>query len=135
MIVVDTNVIAYLFLEGEHTPLAERALKIDPDWVSSRLWRSEFRSVLTFYLKKKVLSLDQSLKIVREAELFMKEKEYEPPSTEVLRLVSASQCSAYDCEFVALAQAFGTTLVTSDQRVLKNFSSIATSLKAFASRE
>ena len=134
MIVVDTNVIAYLFLEGEHTPEAERVLKIDPDWVSSRLWRSEFRSVLALYLKKKTISFDQSLNIAQAAELFMREKEYEPFSPEILRLVLDSRCSAYDCEFVALAQAFNAPLVTSDERILKHFSSTAVSLKTFASR-
>jgi len=133
VIVVDTNILAYLFLEGEHTLEAERALKIDPDWVSSRLWRSEFRSVLTLYLKRRLFSLDASYKIMREAELFMREKEYEPSSLEVLRLASVSGCSAYDCEFVALSLALDVPLVTCDRFVLKHFSHAAVSLKAFVS--
>ena len=134
MIVVDTNVLAYLFLEGEHTHEAEQVLKIDPDWVSTRLWRSEFRSVLALCLRKKTVSLDQALKIAQTAELFMKGKEYEPFSPDILRLVSDSPCSAYDCEFVALAQTFNAPLVTSDEQLLKHFPSTAVSLKTFASK-
>ena len=61
MIVVDTNVIAYLFLPGEYTPLAERLLQKDPDWVAPVLWRSELRNVFALYVRlvtqdKKVLA-------------------------------------------------------------------------------
>jgi len=43
----------------------------------------------------------------------------------VLRLVSRSDCSAYDCEFVAAAQALGVGLVTMDGKLLKAFPKIA----------
>ena len=129
---VDTNVIVYLYLDSDQAVEAAHALKMDPDWTSSRLWRSEFRSVLSVYIKRKILSIENALKVVHEAELFMKEKEYEPSSSEILRLASASNCSAYDCEFVALAHAFNAPLVTCDERLLKAFPSVAVSLKTFA---
>jgi predicted nucleic acid-binding protein len=55
MIVVDTNVIAYLYLTGEYSDLSERLLEHDPDWMAPRLWRSEFRNVLALYLRKELL--------------------------------------------------------------------------------
>lgn len=56
--------------------------------------------------------------------------EFDVPSLDVLRLVSESACSAYDCEFVALAKQFGVELVTSDRKVLQAFPEIAVSLAA-----
>ena len=47
--------------------------------------------------------------------------EFEVHSREVLELVRDSECSAYDCEFVALANRFETKLVTMDKKVLKAF--------------
>ncbi len=118
MIVVDTNVIAYLFLVGDHTAQAREAFRKDPDWAAPLLWRSEFRNVLAFYLRQKQLELSQALQLMREAELLMQEGEYEVTSLQVLSLTASSRCSAYDSEFVALAQELGVPLITSDARIL-----------------
>ena len=132
MIVVDTNVVGYLYLASPHSPLAEQALLKDAIWASPLLWRSEFRSVLALYLRKQWLSLEASQQIMTEALGQMQDQEYEVDSDQVLRLVASSSCSAYDCEFVALAQALGLTLVTMDKQILKDFPKLATSLADFA---
>ena len=57
MIVVDTNIIAYLYLPTDLTGQAERLLESDPEWAVPVLWRSEFRNVLALYLRKGLISL------------------------------------------------------------------------------
>lgn len=56
--------------------------------------------------------------------------EFEVHSREVMELVRDSECSAYDCEFVALAERLGAKLVTMDKKVLKAFPKRAVSLVA-----
>jgi len=50
MIVVDTNVIGYLFLSNEQSLFAEQALKKDSEWAAPIIWRSQLRNVLAFYM-------------------------------------------------------------------------------------
>jgi predicted nucleic acid-binding protein len=133
MIVVDTNTIAYLLIAGERSDQARAVLRKDPEWVAPRLWRSEFRNILTLYLRQKLLNLNQSLQFMQEAELLMEGGEYEVPSSRVLSLASTSSCSAYDCEFVALAQDLGKPLITSDRKLLKEFSTETQSMDSFIS--
>jgi hypothetical protein len=52
MIIVDTNIIGYLYLTSDHSPQAEKALLKDPFWSAPILWRSEFRNVLALYIRK-----------------------------------------------------------------------------------
>jgi predicted nucleic acid-binding protein len=131
MIVVDTNVIGYLFLTSPHSQQAEAALVKDAAWVAPLLWRSEFRNVLALYLRKRWLSLEDSQQIMTEALDFMDDREYEVDSSQVLTLAATSSCSAYDCEFVALALELGVSLVTVDRRVLRDFPAVAVSLATF----
>lgn len=128
MIVVDTNIVAYLYLPGEHTSAAEALLKEDLNWASPVLWRSEFRNILAGYLRRDTLTFDQAADIQSEAEDLLSGAEYESDSRNVLELVRDSDCSAYDCEFVALAKALGTKLVTADSRILGAFPESAVAL-------
>ncbi|HSD72827.1 MAG TPA: type II toxin-antitoxin system VapC family toxin [Thermoanaerobaculia bacterium] len=121
MIVVDTNVLAYLWLPGERTQASERLLKRDPDWNAPLLWRSEFRNVLAGCLRRGDLSLQTALQIADGAEGQMSGREFTVPSAQVLARAHESDCSAYDCEFVALADELGVSLITSDDKLLKSF--------------
>ncbi len=132
MIVVDVNVPAYLWIPGELTPLAEKALARDPHWVSSILWRSEFRNILAGYLRRGDLNQTAVDRCIDGAESQLAGYEYLVPSALVMRKVAASTCSAYDCEYVALAEDMKATLVTSDRKVLLEFPELTTSLTAFA---
>jgi predicted nucleic acid-binding protein len=131
LIVVDTNVIAYLYLAGPHAAEAEEALRRDPEWSAPILWRSEFRNVLAHYLRKDLLTLEDAYQILAEAASLMHRREYRVASLPVLDLVTSSTCSAYDCEFVALAQDLEVPLVTTDRQILDQFPQVAISLDAF----
>lgn len=128
---VDTNVIAYLFLEGERTPQAERILEADPEWAAPMLWRSEFLSVLARYLRLGIISLEVAVSMAQESERLLEGNEFEVSSGQVLELTRKSQCSAYDCQFVALAQDLNVHMVTSDKRILREFPSIAISMEKY----
>ncbi|MEO5660220.1 MAG: type II toxin-antitoxin system VapC family toxin [Polaromonas sp.] len=121
MIVVDSNILAYLYLPGDFTEQAEKLLAQDPDWVAPVLWRSEFRNILAGFMRRGVLTFDQAYAIQCEAEALLNAREYEMSSYAVLELVRQSDCSAYDCEFVALAVKLGVQLATMDKKVLRNF--------------
>lgn len=121
MIVVDSNVLAYLYLPGEFTAAAEALLARDTEWAAPLLWRSEFRNILAGYLRRKTLSFEQVCAIQTEAESLLDGFEFPVDSQEVMALVNRSDCSAYDCEFVALAQRLQTSLITMDKKILKAF--------------
>jgi predicted nucleic acid-binding protein len=131
VIVVDTNVLVYLLLPGEHTEHAERVLHRDPVWAAPLLWRSEFRNVLAVYMRQGRLSLDQALQLMDTAEILLQGREYTVSSVRVLSLVAGTRCSAYDGEFVALAQDLGVSLVTSDTRLLAEFPATAIAMDMF----
>jgi predicted nucleic acid-binding protein len=121
VIVVDSNVLAYLYLPGEYTEAAEAWLERDPEWAAPVLWRSEFRNILAGYLRRKVFGFEQACRLQLEAEDLLAGAEFEVDSKAVLELVRDSDCSAYDCEFVALAQQLDLHLVTMDKKLLKAF--------------
>jgi len=128
MIVVDTNVLAYLWLPGDRTAQAERLFRSDPDWNAPLLWRSEFRNVLAGCLRRGDVKLETALQIADEAEGQMRGREFSVPSAQILACVEASDCSAYDCEFVVLAEELGVPLVTADARLLRSFPAVAKAL-------
>lgn len=131
MIVADVNLVAYLLLGGVKAAVAQRVLQRDPAWAAPVLWRSEFRSILAAYMRQRGLALSDAWEAHELAEGLLGAHEYTVGGERVLRLVAASPCSAYDCEYVALAEDLQVPLVTSNTRVLRQFPRVATSPEAF----
>jgi predicted nucleic acid-binding protein len=131
VIVVDTNVVAGLWLPTAGSDVAERVLGRDAEWAAPHLWRSEFRNVLAGYLRRGALDLSRASRIAEDAEAHLRGHEYQLASHEVLRRVTSSRCSAYDCEFVALAEELGVPLVTGDREILRDFPNVAVGPERF----
>lgn len=134
MIVVDTNILAYRWLPGPHAAKVDRLLAIDAEWAAPLLWRSEFRNLLAGYLRLGKLTLPQVESVLVMARQSLTAGEYAVADGVVMQLVADSKCTAYDCEFVALAQALGTVLVTEDKALLKAFPTSCRSLTKMLAR-
>ena len=129
MIVVDTNVLAYLLIEGEGTEDAEALRISDPEWAAPRLWRSELANVLTLYVRKGEMTVPEAIQRHSAAEALVQGAEYDVTADRVLTTAEAGPCSAYDAEFVALAQDLGVKLVTADGPLRRAFPGVCVSLK------
>jgi len=128
VIVVDTNILAYRWLPGSRNAEADALLARDSDWCAPLLWRSEFRNILAGFMRRSALSLADAERTMGMAWKSLRGGEHAVGDAEVLALVDRSRCTAYDCEFVALALALKRPLVTDDQVILGAFPDIAISL-------
>jgi predicted nucleic acid-binding protein len=132
MIVVDTNIIIHIHVHSERTSLAVQALEKDPYWVAPPLWQSEFRNVMIGYIRRHILKLEDAKLVTKSALKTMEDREILPPSDLVLDLAAVSKCSAYDCEYVALAKHLNIKLLTGDKEILRSFPETAVELSAFS---
>jgi len=82
-------------------------------------------------LRQKIVTLAEALVLQDEAEALMTDQEFTVTSLQVLTLTDSSTCSAYDCEFVALAKQLSVKLVTQDKKMLREFPDVAVSLDDF----
>jgi predicted nucleic acid-binding protein len=131
MIVVDTNIIAYLHVNGNFTSSALLLLEKDPYWIAPPLWQSEFRNALVNYVRHNLLTLENAVGLMNEALITMQNREVTPSAELILLLAANNSCSAYDCEFVALAQETNSKLITVDKQITKNFPQTAILLNEF----
>lgn len=132
MIVADTNLLVGLYLPSAGNGIAEQVLSKDPVWSVPLLWRSEFRNVIATCIRAGRLEFDVAMEVLEAAGHLVRDNEYAVPDERVLELAAASGCSAYDCEFVALAEGLNALLVTSDRQVLKAFPERAVRPEVFA---
>ena len=115
MIVVDSNLVAYLLIPGEKSSLAERVFSKDPEWAVPIVCRSEVRNILTLYMRHEGMSLAQAKETMETAEALWRGREYALPSDDVLDLTAEKNVTAYDAEFACLAEALNVPLLTFDK--------------------
>ena len=122
MIVADANQVVYLYIQaGDLTDRAEAVYQRDREWAVPYLWRSEVRNALARLIRERRITLDHACVLLADAEALLKAQEYLVASPDVLSLAAQSGCTAYDCEYVALAEGLEVPLVTEDRDVLRAF--------------
>ena len=131
MIVVDSNIIAYLLIEGEKTPLARGLWKKDNNWWMPSLWINEFVNILATNERTGNLNLKSCHEILDSAmSLFVtKSRQMDMPYT--LSLAANYQVTAYDAQYIALAHSMDTVLITEDRKFRQVVPERARSMKSF----
>jgi len=113
VVLVDTNILVYLMIEGDRTPAAQELYERDADWRSEALVMVEFSNVLATYVRSKALTYERAIKLLEQALALV------PMLTNVMHaqaLETAAQfgISAYDARFITLAEQMRAKLVTED---------------------
>jgi predicted nucleic acid-binding protein len=132
VIVTDANQVVYLYVRGGIlTDRAEAVYRRDSKWAAPYLWRSEVRNAFARMILDGKITLDEACAVLANAETLFRGQEYLLASPDVLALAAQSGCTAYDCEYVALAEALDVPLVTEDREMLRAFPTRALSPAQF----
>jgi predicted nucleic acid-binding protein len=117
MLLVDTNVVAYLLIHGDQTKAAQELRSLDPDWRSEGFLLVEFTNILASSIAAKRMTLPLAENILAKATNLFDGKLARIPSSPVLAIAARYRVSAYDGRFLALADQLGQRLVTEDRRL------------------
>jgi predicted nucleic acid-binding protein len=119
MVLVDTNILAYLLIADERTAPARRLLERDPDWHSETFILAELLNVLATNVRADRLSLPAAMAALLEAHSVVGDSLHQAEDDVVLSLAIGLGVSAYDARFLAIARDLGTALVTEDAKLRK----------------
>lgn len=135
MIVVDTNVIAYLLILGSKTELAQATYRKDNDWLVPSLWRHEFLNVVSTFVRHGGGTEADGRLIWQEGLSLLAQREESVDFQDALALSIRYDISAYDAQFVSLAGARQLQLITEDRNLWQKFPHVARSMADFNDHE
>lgn len=128
MLVVDSNILAYLIIDGVRTSEARRLLDRDPDWHSERLALIELTNVLATAMRVRNLGLAPANAALAEGLDVIESGLHDLAHAEALALASRFGITAYDARYLGIAMALGAPLVTEDRRLRKAAPALTRSL-------
>jgi predicted nucleic acid-binding protein len=117
MLVVDTNVVASLLLNGPFSEQARARYAADPDWRSEAFLMTELANVLALQVKLRDMPLPDALNLLSRADALMADGLVEIPHGAALTLATRLGVSAYDARYLVVAQRLQTRLVTEDAKL------------------
>lgn len=117
MLLVDTNVVAYLLIDGDHTGAAQELRHRDSDWRSEAFLLVEFTNVLAASIASHRMSVPLAEDFLAKATTLLDGKLVRVAHSSVLSIAVRYRVTAYDARFLALAYQTGRRLVTEDARL------------------
>jgi len=117
MVLIDTNILAYLLIQGEQTDAAQRLRRSDADWRSEAFIMVEFTNVLVGYTVAKRITLALAQNLLGKADTLLEGKLGRISHAQVLTTAARHRVTAYDAHFLALAERLGLRLITEDSKL------------------
>ena len=117
MLLVDTNVVAYLLIHGDHTEAAQELRRRDSDWRSEAFLLVEFTNVLASSIASRRMSVPLAQDFMAKATALFEGKLVRIAHASALSMAVSCRVTAYDARFLALAQQLGRRLVTEDAKL------------------
>ena len=130
-LVVDTNVLVYMLLDGEKTPAARRLHELRPDWVCPTVLRHEFMNVCATYQRAGGFSREECPTLLDTGVSLLAGREVDVSAGAAVEVAMDLDISAYDAQYVAAALALQGILVTEDRLVLARAPAVARSLSDY----
>jgi predicted nucleic acid-binding protein len=116
VVLVDTNILAYLMIEGDRTAAAQQLFESDSDWCSEAFAMVEFSNVIATHVRTGALTQAHGTKLLAEAQAHLPTL-HSVANTQALETAMQFGISAYDARFISLARQLKLKLITEDAKL------------------
>jgi predicted nucleic acid-binding protein len=116
VVLVDTNIIAYLMIRGDRTAAAQQLFERDSDWCSEAFVMVEFSNVIATYVRTGALTQAQGTKLLLDSQAHLPTL-HSVVNTQALETAMQFGISAYDARFISLARELKLKLITEDAKL------------------
>ena len=116
MVLVDTNILAYLTIEGDRTAAAHQLFERDSDWCSEAFVMVEFSNVIATYVRTGALTQPQGTKLLAEAQAHIPTL-HNVVHAQALENAMQFGISACNARFISLAKQLKLKLITEDSKL------------------
>src|SRR5213078_5390182 len=117
MLLVDTNIIAPLYVRSAHSPAVAELFAHDPLWRTEPLGLIELSNVLITYERARYITAATARDCLNRAAAFLQPQLFRVSHQAALEAALDYRVPAYDARFLALADQLGSRLVTEDTRL------------------
>ena len=117
MVLVDTNVIAPLYVRSARTEAVEELFARDAVWRTEPLALIELSNMLITYERSRYITAATARDCLNRAAAFLQPHFFRVSHQAALEAALDYRVTAYDARFLALADQLGSRLVTEDARL------------------
>jgi predicted nucleic acid-binding protein len=117
MLLVDTNIIAPLFVHSARSSAVEELRARDGIWLTEPFALIEFTNLLATYERARYITAAIGRQCLSRAEAFLQPHFFSVTHEAALEFALRYRTTGYDARFLALADQLGSRLVTEDARL------------------
>ena len=113
MLLVDTNILAYMLIEGDRTQAVQQLFARDPDWCSEAFVMVEFSNILATCVRHRTLTQAQGVQLLTDAHMLLPTL-HNVAHDQAFETAMQFGISASDARLITLARQLKSKLITED---------------------